>query len=98
MTRPRCPGQDMRYWRPEDIFDVPCRQCGAEIEFWKDDPVRVCDGCGALIRNPRIDFGCAKWCTFAAECAGPEDAANTRTDTATPGDISEDESKAKDPS
>ena len=32
----------MRYWKPEDIFTVACPHCGAEIEFWKDEPVRQC--------------------------------------------------------
>ena len=67
---PRCPGQDMRYWKPEDIFDVKCPRCGCKIEFWKDEPMRICKSCGKEIRNPRIDLGCAKWCKFADECLG----------------------------
>jgi len=74
---PRCPGQDQRYWKPEDIFDVRCPHCGAEVEFFKDEPVLLCRGCGGEVRNPRIDLGCAKWCKHAAECLGklPEVAA-----------------------
>lgn len=75
MNVPRCPGQDMRNWKPEDIFDVACPSCGTEIEFWKDDPSRICSDCGREIRNPRIDLGCAKWCKSAAECLGAETAA-----------------------
>jgi len=60
----------MRYWRPEDIFDVACPRCGAEIEFWKDEPVRVCPSCKAEVSNPRMDVGCAKWCKHADECLG----------------------------
>ena len=67
---PRCPGQDMRYWTPEDIFDVKCPGCDYSIEFWKDEPVRICKQCGREVRNPRIDLGCAKWCKFAKECLG----------------------------
>lgn len=67
---PRCPGQDMRYWKPQDIFDVPCFACGASIEFWKDEPFRLCKACGKENRNPRIDLGCAKWCKYADECLG----------------------------
>lgn len=66
----RCPGQDMRYWIPADIFDVACPYCGTEIEFWKDEPVRLCPSCGVEVRNPRIDLGCAKWCKFAEACLG----------------------------
>ncbi len=70
MSPLRCPGQDMRNWTPKDIFDVACPYCGEEIEFWKDEPTRICPGCGVGVRNPRIDLGCAKWCQFAAECLG----------------------------
>ena len=67
---PRCPGQDMRYWLPEDIFDVKCPRCELAIEFWKDEPMRICKGCGKEIKNPRIDLGCTKWCKFANQCLG----------------------------
>lgn len=70
MDRPRCPGQDMRYWKPGDIFTVRCPDCGAEIEFFKDEPARPCSACGREVRNPRIDLGCAKWCKFAEQCLG----------------------------
>lgn len=60
----------MRYWTPKDIFEVKCFNCGKEIEFWKDEPMRVCSGCSREVRNPRIDLGCAKWCKFAKECLG----------------------------
>jgi predicted amidophosphoribosyltransferase len=70
MDTPRCPGQDMRSWKPEDIFEVACPSCGDEIEFWKDEPVRVCAKCGREIRNPRMDLGCAKWCKSAEQCLG----------------------------
>ncbi len=75
---PRCPGQDMRYWKPEDIFDLNCPHCGFNIEFWKDEPFRLCKSCGNEVRNPRIDLGCAKWCKFANECLGklPQQAAS----------------------
>lgn len=67
---PRCPGQDMRYWTPEDIFDVNCPYCDYSIEFWRDEPFRVCRSCQKEVRNPRIDLGCAKWCKFGDQCLG----------------------------
>ena len=67
---PRCPGQDQRYWTAEAIFDVKCPHCGKEIEFWKDEPMRICPACEKEVRNPRIDLGCAKWCKYAEECLG----------------------------
>lgn len=66
----RCPGQDMRYWTPEDIFDVKCPFCDKELEFFKDEPFRICTECEGEVRNPKIDLGCAKWCKHAKECLG----------------------------
>jgi hypothetical protein len=66
----RCPGQDQRYWTAEDIFDLRCPYCGYEIEFWKDEPFRICKQCSREIRNPRINLGCAKWCKNADACLG----------------------------
>ncbi len=68
MAEKRCPGQDQRYWKFEDIFDVVCPHCETEIEFWKDEPVRTCPECKKSVRNPKIDPGCAEWCQYADEC------------------------------
>lgn len=35
----KCPGQDRRYWKPGDIFDVECPQCGNGVEFFKDEVI-----------------------------------------------------------
>jgi hypothetical protein len=65
-----CPGQDTRYWRPDDIFEIECGSCGAAVEFFKDDVHRRCHRCGALVQNPKITLGCAQWCEHAKECLG----------------------------
>ena len=83
MSRPRCPGQDMRFWKPEDIFLIRCPHCKTEIEFFKDEPALRCPSCDREVRNPRIDLGCAKWCASAEECLGevpdnPEEVASLR--------------------
>lgn len=70
MALHRCPGMDVRFWKPKDIFDLRCPHCGTTIEFWKDDPKRTCSGCGKVVSNPHIDLGCAKWCQYAEECLG----------------------------
>jgi len=70
MSKTVCPGQDTRYWRPGDIFNVPCGSCGRTIEFFKDDSSRLCPGCGARIQNPKLSLGCALWCEHARECLG----------------------------
>lgn len=72
MAERRCPGQDLSKWKPGDIFDVQCPWCRHEIEFWKDEPFRLCPGCQQEVRNPRIDLGCAKWCKSATQCLGRE--------------------------
>lgn len=66
----KCPGQDTRYWSGKDVFETKCPECGNSVEFFKDDSQRRCAGCGHLILNPRIDFGCASYCPHAAQCLG----------------------------
>ena len=66
----RCPGQDRRFWKPEDIFEVQCPGCGQAVEFFKDEPKLKCRKCGRIILNPKINLGCAKWCKYAEQCLG----------------------------
>jgi hypothetical protein len=69
MSDSRCPGQDMRYWKPEDIFSSPCPFCGAQVEFWKDEPVSVCPTCRKEACNPRLMPGCGDHCAKRGQCA-----------------------------
>ena len=66
----RCPGQDRRFWKPEDVSEVQCPDCGQSVEFFKDEPKLKCPKCGRMIVNPRIDLGCAEWCQYAEQCLG----------------------------
>lgn len=66
----KCPGQDMRYWGPEAVFEDTCPQCGSSIEFFKDESARKCKKCGHKMINPRMDFGCASYCQYADQCLG----------------------------
>jgi len=66
----KCPGQDTRYWKPEDIFEVKCPRCGNEVEFFKDDTTRTCKKCGNRFLNPSMDFGCASYCQYVEQCIG----------------------------
>jgi putative nucleotidyltransferase with HDIG domain len=66
----KCPGQDQRFWKPEDIFEVKCPGCGEKMEFFRDEPKLKCRGCGHLVVNPKIDLGCAEWCQYAEQCVG----------------------------
>jgi len=69
----RCPGQDQRLWKPEDIFEVKCTGCGGAVEFFKDEPKLKCPECGQIVVNPKIDLGCAEWCQYAEQCLGVSD-------------------------
>ncbi len=64
----KCPGQDTQYWNASSIFDVKCPECGASVEFFKDDTTRKCRACGHKFVNPKLDFGCASYCSFAKNC------------------------------
>jgi hypothetical protein len=66
----QCPGQDNRYWDGEAVFEIPCPHCGNILEFFKDDSQRSCKQCGKKVLNPRIDFGCAAYCSHAEQCLG----------------------------
>lgn len=76
----KCPGQDMRFWKPGDIFETLCPKCGRRIEFFKDEVRRKCR-CGHEIVNPKLDFGCAQWCPYAEQCVGtvPEEVKERQT-------------------
>jgi HD superfamily phosphodiesterase len=74
----RCPGQDQRFWKPEDIFEVQCPGCGGTVEFFKDEPKLKCRKCKQMVVNPKIDLGCAEWCQYAEQCLGVNVAKNLR--------------------
>jgi len=74
----RCPGQDLRFWKPEDIFEVQCPGCGETVEFFKDEPKLKCRKCKQMVVNPKIDLGCAEWCQYAEQCLGVNVAKNLR--------------------
>jgi len=74
----RCPGQDQRFWKPEDIFEVQCPGCGKNVEFFKDEPKLKCRKCGQIVINPKIDLGCAEWCQYAAQCMGVDEVKNLK--------------------
>jgi len=68
----KCPGQDSRTWGPEAIFESKCPECGGPVEFFKDESSRKCRKCGHKILNPKMDFGCAAYCRYAAQCLGED--------------------------
>ncbi len=66
----KCPGQDMRYWKFDSIYEIKCPYCGNPVEFFKDEPTRKCKNCGKRVANPKMDFGCAAYCQYAEQCLG----------------------------
>ena len=66
--RQKCPGQDIRFWKEDSIYEIPCPKCGAGVEFFKDDRSWKCSKCGVRFKNPKLDLSCAKWCPYAKEC------------------------------
>ena len=55
MALHRCPAfEGGPNWKQRDIFDVPCPDCGTEVEFWKDDASQECPDCGRDIQNPYL--------------------------------------------
>ncbi|MGM0689235.1 MAG: hypothetical protein ACQESO_06600 [Bacillota bacterium] len=71
MIGTKCPGQDMRYWTAEDVYEEKCPQCGSMIEFFKTDIRLRCRDCKTRVANPRFNMGCAQWCAYAEQCLGP---------------------------
>ncbi len=80
MSKVMCPGQDTRFWRPEDIAEVQCRDCGETLEFFKDEGRRKCPRCGRRVVNPKMSLGCAQWCEHAKQCLGFDPAELTEPD------------------
>ncbi len=66
----RCPGQDTGFWDFTAIYDVKCPKCEQPVEFFKDEPARICKKCGHEFVNPKMDFGCAAYCKYAEQCLG----------------------------
>ncbi|MBI9077015.1 MAG: HD domain-containing protein [Desulfatibacillum sp.] len=70
MGKTMCPGQDTMFWSANDVFEIACGQCGHLIEFFRDDARRRCSECGHMVKNPKLNLGCALWCEHAKECLG----------------------------
>jgi hypothetical protein len=64
-----CPGsQSIRNPVPENI---PCPQCGRDVEIWTDEKKGICPGCKTAVFRER-KMSCIDWCPYAKECVGPE--------------------------
>ena len=71
MIGTKCPGQDMRYWTADDVYEEKCPECGSDIEFFKTDIRLRCRNCRTRVANPKFNMGCAEWCAYAEQCLGP---------------------------
>lgn len=68
MSAAKCPGQDPRFLKPQDVAEVKCPDCGAPVEFWPDEQMRKCPGCGRRSTNPQNSMKCLEWCRHAEKC------------------------------
>lgn len=50
----KCPRQDPNAWKPGDIFEIDCHECGESVEFFKDEAQLKCQSCGKTVVNSRI--------------------------------------------
>lgn len=71
MIGTKCPGQDMRYWKAEDVHEEACPYCGTGMEFFKTDVRLRCPSCRRKVVNRNFNLGCAAWCAYAEQCLGP---------------------------
>jgi len=61
-----CPGkQGLKHL---DSLLIPCPECGRLVEFFTDEPQRLCP-CGHVLRRETLP-PCAAWCAAASSCLG----------------------------
>jgi predicted amidophosphoribosyltransferase len=66
----RCPGSiSVRQPIPETYF---CPNCGAEVEVWTNERMRICRSCGTPVSREMEGLSCVQWCQSAKECIGKE--------------------------
>jgi len=68
MSGAKCPGQDSRFLKPQDIAEAECQSCGRTVEFWPDEAVCRCSRCGQRMANPHLNLRCLEWCAHAEAC------------------------------
>jgi hypothetical protein len=66
----KCPGQDRSCWTGERVREIPCPECGAAVEIFRDENAGRCLRCGHKFLAPGAMLGCAQWCSVAKECLG----------------------------
>jgi hypothetical protein len=49
----KCPSSDLAP-RANDVFEVPCPKCHADVELFADDRQGTCPACGHKFPNPRL--------------------------------------------
>ena len=72
LQQEKCPGQSSLFWKPEDVTEKPCPDCGYLVEFFKTDIKRKCPQCSREMINPKANLSCAEWCNHAEDCLGPD--------------------------
>ncbi|MBN1345559.1 MAG: hypothetical protein JXQ73_22895 [Phycisphaerae bacterium] len=55
MAPDRCPREDpLKAMSMDSVFEVPCPNCGYEVEFIADEKRHKCAKCGEQIPNPKL--------------------------------------------
>ena len=58
-----CPGRD----KGLKVRYIKCPYCGAEVEFFSDEPKRKCPSCQKDVMYAEKD-SCIHWCKSAKQC------------------------------
>ncbi|MEM2914913.1 MAG: hypothetical protein QXH91_05905 [Candidatus Bathyarchaeia archaeon] len=56
MSSEKCPGRNTIMWGADAVLEINCPNCGATLEFFKDEVFRMCK-CGTKVENPNADLG-----------------------------------------
>ncbi len=62
----KCTGNNTQDWGSDAIFNVTCKGCGHQVEFFKDEITRNCSNCKKTVVNELKDYGCGQWCSSSS--------------------------------
>jgi len=57
-----CGTSNTQKWGPDSIYNIACKKCGTEVEFFKDEKKHKCPECGEIIFNEQIEQDSGKCC------------------------------------
>ncbi|MBC8234101.1 hypothetical protein H8E77_31525 [bacterium] len=66
----KCPGSKSVREPVPEVFTCP--NCGAEVEIWTHEHMRICNSCGKTVVREIDTVWCIQWCPYAKDCIGVE--------------------------